>query len=483
MNEKNSLSTELLAVGTVIANRYEVKQLVGCGGMAAVYLVADRLHNGQELAIKVLHKQFADDKIYVKRFVREVQLMSKVDDRNIVKTYDIGVDDGLIYFTMEYVPAQSLESLIDNYSLTSTQIARLAIEICRGLQAVHRKGIIHRDLKPANILVLNNGTVKITDFGVAREKYSRLTTKTQKVGSICYMAPEIWLGKKLTPSIDFYSLGVVLYELATGDVPFDHDWIGELMRMHLEDKPEPPVKKNPKVPGWLNQLILRLLEKSPRERFKTAEEIMVYVKLYALDPDLLASMDEQAKSELLVSDRNSLDWSAAPLKAEQLSKIQRVEQTRRKTYVLELTGTRLIDEAGLQMRDKKKRRKATVVIPLPRRAAVVIEIEPPSRDFIFLGVFLASLQVFDAIFTSMGLNHFGTNAEGNPFLRLLMEQLGPQKALLMVKFVAILIVIMLTVLAKKMKWVKDLISLLSCIYLFAAILPWMYLLYIKYGYL
>ena len=122
-----------------------------------------------------------------------------------------------------------------------------------------------------------------------------------------------------------------------------------------------------------------------------------------------------------------------------------------------------------------------MVIPLPRKAAVIIEIESPSRDFLFLGVFLASLQIFDAVFTSIGLSRFGLHAEGNPLLRRLMIEYGPDQALIMVKLFAIMVVVGLTVLAKKLSWVKDLIGVLSCVYLFAAIIPWLYLLYIKYG--
>ena len=477
ISQETQEQREAFPPGSVIAGRYEIREVIGRGGMATVYLASDRQCNGMPVALKALHKQFAEDKIYVERFIREVQLMSKVDDRNVVKTFDIGTDQGVIYFTMEYVKAPSLEKVMDNYSFSESQMARLIVEICRGLQAIHAQGIIHRDLKPANVLVLSDASVKITDFGVAREKYSRLTTKTQKVGSVCYMAPEIWLGKKLTPAIDFYSLGVVLYELCTGDVPFEHDWIGEMMRMHIEDKPVPPIEKNSKVPPWLNQLVLRLMEKSPKDRFKTAEEIMVYVRLYALEHAETAAEDGQ---QLLI-DRDPCVFEGADettvsrARAEPFGSGQR-----RKTYVFQLTGTRLIDEAGLR-RESKPRRKTTVVIPLPRKAAVIIEIESPSRDFLFLGVFLASLQIFDAVFTSIGLSRFGLHAEGNPLLRRLMIEYGPDQALIMVKLFAIMVVVGLTVLAKKLSWVKDLIGVLSCVYLFAAIIPWLYLLYIKYG--
>lgn len=478
MDERPLVARDTLEPDTILGGRYKIERLIGSGGMAAVYLASDIHTENRKVALKVLHSQFAEDKSYVKRFLREVQLMNKVSHKNVVKTYDIGTDKGSIFFTMEYVPADSLEKLIENYAFTERQIAQLTIEICKGLRAIHELGIMHRDLKPANILVLKDGSIKITDFGVARERYSRLTSKTQKVGSVCYMAPEIWLGKKLTPAIDFYSLGVVLYELTTGDVPFEHEWPGELMRMHLEEEVKPPIEVNKKVPSWLNELILRLLSKTPKGRPKSAEEISVYVKLYGP-----LGTDGKGDTPLLNDRKPFGDLQLSAEEGFNAPKAKQSDAPRGKTYVLELTATRLIDEAGLVVKkQEKKKRKATVVIRLPRRAAVVIEIEAPSRDFIFFGVFLASMQIFDGVLTSMGMTRFGTHAEGNPMMRFLIEQIGTHQALVAVKIMAVLLVVFLTVLAKRAKWIKDLIGVLSCVYLFAAVLPWIYLLFVKYDY-
>jgi tRNA A-37 threonylcarbamoyl transferase component Bud32 len=477
MDEQPLVIRDSLDPDTVLAGRYKIERMIGSGGMASVYLASDLHLENKKIALKVLHSQFAEDKSYVKRFLREVQLMNKVSHKNVVKTFDIGTDKGSIFFTMEYVPADSLEKLIDTCAFTERQIAQLTIEICKGLRAIHEIGIIHRDLKPANILVLKDGSIKITDFGVARERYSRLTSKTQKVGSVCYMAPEIWLGKKLTAAIDFYSLGVVLYELTTGDVPFEHEWPGELMRMHLEEAVVPPIEVNKNVPSWLNELILRLLSKTPKGRPKSAEEISVYVKLYGP-----LGTDGKGDRPLLDDRKPFGDVQLSEEEGFNIPKAKQIDAPRGKTYVLELTATRLIDEAGLAMKEQSKKRKATVVIRLPRRAAVVVEIEAPSRDFIFLGVFLASLQVFDGMLTSMGLTRFGTHAEGNPMMRFLIEHIGAHQALVTVKVMAVVLVAFLTVLAKRAKWIKDLIGVLSCIYLFAAVLPWIYLLFVKYDY-
>ena len=271
-------SGDIFVPGHIIAGRYEVIRLLGCGGMGRVYLVKDRAHGEKEVAMKILHGEQAHDKDQKQRFLREVQLTSKIHHKNIVRTFDVGTEDDLIYFTMEYIPGKSLEKLMEE-GIKQSQIADIIIQICEGLAAIHEADIFHRDLKPGNIIVLDDGTIKITDFGIARPEVSNLTAHNEIIGSIYYMAPEIWLGKKLTASIDLYSLGVMLYELCTGEPPFDGDCPGALMRLHLESKPTPPKGVNPAVPPWLNKLILRLLEKSPLERPRSAGEIIDYVEL------------------------------------------------------------------------------------------------------------------------------------------------------------------------------------------------------------
>ena len=481
MTESQFVIPSSLEPGTLVAGRYLIEQLIGTGGMATVYRAFDQQKNNRAIAIKMLHPQFASDNTYVERFKREVDLMNKVSDKNVVQTIESGEDQGSFFFTMEYVRADSLEKIMESRSLTERQAAQLTIEVCKGLQAIHREGIIHRDLKPANILVLDDGSVKIVDFGVAREKYSRLTAKTQKVGSVCYMAPEIWLGKKPTSSVDFYSLGVVLYELATGVVPFEHEWPGEVMRQHIEEAVKPPVEINSKVPNWLNELIVRLLAKSPRGRPKSAEEVIVFVKLYG--PLTYTDRSPGIVEAPLIPDRKAfkdLELSHESGYPERQGK--RTEIHKGKTYVLSLTATRLLDASALEKTEQYPRRKVTVVVPLPRRAAMVLEIESPSRDFIFLGIFLASLQVFDWVLTHMGVSRFGAHAEGNPVLRYIMSLVGPERTLLVVKVAAIILVVFLTDLAKRTRWIKNLISVLSFIYFFAAVLPWIYLLYLQENY-
>lgn len=478
-NKKTSVSAELFDPGTIIAGRYKIQRLIGNGGMAAVYLAEDQ-QNGVLVAVKMLHREFASDKTYLERFIREVQYMDRVDHPNIVKTYDILTDGPSVFFTMEYVDGCSLDPLLDRSSFSVGEIMALVIGICEGLEVIHQHQIVHRDLKPGNVLLTQSGLVKITDFGVAREKEaSRLTAKTQKVGSMCYMAPEIWLGKTPTAAVDFYSLGILMYELATGEIPFEDEYPGTVMAMHLDQVPRPPRELNPAIPAWLSDYILRLLAKSPKDRPQSAKEIADYIRKHLLGKELVLEQKSLAEKVHAISALvDSLALNTATNEMQSPSAKRLGEKPRRgRTYVFKLTATKILDEANLSGKPVRPRRKATVILPLPRRAAIVFEIEAPSRDFIYFGVFLASLQIFDGVLTSMGMSRFSLEAEGNPLLRELMLRYGPENALFAVKGIAICMVVFLTFLAKRQRWIKDMIAALSCLYLFAAIVPWVYFLY------
>jgi len=290
-----------LAIGTVIAKRYTIERSLGSGGMGAVYLVRDAYMEDRAVALKVLHPDLVVDEKQTQRFLREVQLMRRVDQENVVRTFDIGTDDEVVYFTMEYVPGRPLESFIEGQIFPMQKMDLLITQVCAGLQAIHKAGIIHRDLKPANILVLDDYRIKITDFGVARPEYSDLTAHNEIIGSALYIAPEVWLGTKLTPSVDLYSLGVVLYELTTGVLPFDGDSPAALMRMHLEYKPNGPKLLNADIPPWLNKLILQLLAKSVEERPRDAGEVIDYVAMQTGTGEKRDSGDAAGKSDEFMS--------------------------------------------------------------------------------------------------------------------------------------------------------------------------------------
>lgn len=268
-----------LPQGFVVAGRYTIERCIGAGGMGAVYLVHDSFLDGAPIAMKILHPDLVQDDKQTQRFLREVQLMRRVDHPNVVRTFDVGSDGEIVYFTMEYVPSRPLESFVEGQQFPVKLIKSLILQVCSGLQAIHKAGIIHRDMKPANVLVLEDWQVKITDFGVARPEHSELTAHNEIIGSALYIAPEVWIGTKISHSIDLYSFGVVLYEITTGVVPFDGDSPAALMRMHIEFKPSPPKELNSQIPPWLNKLILKMLSKAPEERPRDAQEIIDYVEM------------------------------------------------------------------------------------------------------------------------------------------------------------------------------------------------------------
>ncbi len=276
--DSDDIRTDVLSTGFVVAGRYEIQHLLGTGGMGSVYLAHDRILGAEKIAIKILHRQFAFEQKYTQRFLREIQLMRRVNHRNVVRTYDVGADGDIVYFTMEYVHGQSLLDLIESRSFPKEQLVNIVTQICDGLSAIHESGIIHRDLKPGNLIVLEDYTVKITDFGVARPESSELTAHNEVIGSSPYIAPEVWLGDKVTSAVDLYSLGIILYELSTGVLPFDGESPAVLMRMHLDRAPVPPREINKSIPSWLNKLVLKLLEKSPLARPRTAADVIQYVK-------------------------------------------------------------------------------------------------------------------------------------------------------------------------------------------------------------
>lgn len=292
--------------GSVIADRYEIVELVGAGGMGAVYLVRDRSLSGKEVALKALHPEHIGEKTYVERFIREIELMNQVNHPNVVRTFDIGTDDDIIYFTMEFVHGTSLEQILDYGSFPVQDVPQLMIQILDGLDAIHKAEIIHRDLKPGNILLLDSGVLKITDFGVARPRVSQLTRKNERVGSIWYMAPEVWQGKELTKAADLYSLGILMYEAITGDVPFEGDSAGELMQQHLGVKPIAPKRLKPDLPAWLEGIILRLLEKEPENRPQTAAEVKRMVERKSPDSSGKHPVEEPSKSKTGLSSAGEL---------------------------------------------------------------------------------------------------------------------------------------------------------------------------------
>ena len=260
-------------IGTLFDGRYQVVRKLGAGGMANVYLAEDQ-ELGRRVAIKVLNDRHANDEQFVERFRREAKNAAALSHPNIVSIYDRGEAEGSYYIAMEYLDGRSLKELIVSRGPAPANVAiEYARQILSALRFAHRHGIVHRDIKPHNVLVDGEGRVKVTDFGIARAGASQMTEAGSIVGTAQYLSPEQARGSGVDQRSDLYSLGVVLYELLTGTVPFNGETPVEIAMKHLSQVPEPPSERRPGLPHELDLVVTRALAKDPHERYQTAEEM------------------------------------------------------------------------------------------------------------------------------------------------------------------------------------------------------------------
>lgn len=268
-----------LGVGTIINSRYDVVRKLGAGGMSAVYQVVDRALNNDLIALKLFEPRLTGDEVLLERFRNEVLITRKLTHPNIVRTYDFGEAQGRYYFmTMEHVHGVTLEKLIHAQSTGTLSVLegfKVLSEVLKGMSYAHSMGVIHRDLKPANVLISETGEVKITDFGLARtlEITNRFTQAGECVGTPYYMAPEQIQEKNIDVRSDLYSVGIMAYELITGQVPFsDKSWFNLASKIVKEPLPPVVVKKG-KVPVWLQEFIDKATAKNKEDRFSSADEM------------------------------------------------------------------------------------------------------------------------------------------------------------------------------------------------------------------
>ena len=269
-------------VGLVFDHRYEVQQKIGVGGMADVYRGKDTLL-GRPVAIKILHQNFGSDQDFVARFKREAQAAGKLNHPNVVSMYDVGFDQGFHYIIMEYVSGCTLKEYIQHHGdqVTVQEAVKITVAIAEGLEHAHMMGIVHCDVKPHNILITDSGRVKVTDFGIARAINSATTMMytNSVMGSAHYISPEQASGKSINVSTDIYSLGVVLYELLTGEVPFRGETPVSVALQHVKDPVVAPRIKNAMIPPQLEQVVLIALEKEPGKRFGSISEMIQALRM------------------------------------------------------------------------------------------------------------------------------------------------------------------------------------------------------------
>ena len=286
-SEKNEIYARRL--GNVLDKRYRLDEVIGTGGMAVVYKATDLKINNQVVAIKMLKDETACDSVVVKRFINECKAETILKHKNIVSVYEVNVKGDLKYMVMEYVAGGTLKSYLEKRKspLELNELLGYTVKVLRALHVAHENNIIHRDIKPQNVMVLGNGSIKVMDFGIAKLPNTETVTVTDKaVGTVYYMSPEQASGEAVDTRTDIYSLGAMMYELATGEMPFVGDSPVSILMKHIKEPLVPPRVVNSKIPVGLEQIIMCAMSKKPQDRFETVDEMMSYVKQLQDDPKI-----------------------------------------------------------------------------------------------------------------------------------------------------------------------------------------------------
>ena len=260
--------------GRIIGNRYEIIERVGSGGMATVYKARDTILN-RYVAVKVLRDEFTTDEEFIKRFNTEAQSAARLTHPNIVSVFDVGQEYNIYYIVMELIQGKTLKQIIsEEGALPWKWTVNIAIQICSALEMAHRNGIIHRDIKPHNIIITEDGIAKVTDFGIAKAvSNSTITAFGTTIGSVHYFSPEHARGGYTDAKSDIYSLGVVMYEMITGRVPFDADTPVSVALKHMQEEPIEPIQLNSNIPASINRIILKAMKKDASARYASATEM------------------------------------------------------------------------------------------------------------------------------------------------------------------------------------------------------------------
>lgn len=320
----------MLTKGQKINDRYEIIKTIGEGGMANVYLANDTILD-RKVAIKVLRGDLSNDEKFIRRFQREALSVSNLSHPNIVEVYDVGEEDGQYYIVMEYIEGKTLKQLLKKReTLSLPEVIDIMLQLTDGLAHAHESYIIHRDIKPQNIMILDNGLVKITDFGIAMALNATQLTQTNSVmGSVHYLPPEQANGKSATVKSDIYSLGILMYELITGSVPFKGDNAVEIALKHMKEKIPSIRKQNPTIPQSVENIVIKATAKNPRNRYDSVKE---------MHDDLEICMEkENAKKVTFEYPENDIDDSEPITKKKEKNKIEKpnVEYTEKKEESIE----------------------------------------------------------------------------------------------------------------------------------------------------
>ena len=316
----------MLELGTMLSGRYEVLKRVGSGGMADVYMAKDHKLN-RNVGVKVLKSEYVEDEKFLKKFETEAQAVARLSHPNIVNIYDVGMEDGINYIVMELAEGITLKEYIRKKGyLSPKETVEISTQIASAISHAHKNHIIHRDIKPQNILVSDTGIIKVTDFGIAKATSSNTVTSTATaMGSVHYISPEQAKGRFCDEKSDIYSLGITMYEMVTGHVPFDHENGVTIALMHLQNEITPPSQIRDGIPDSLEKIILKCTMKKPEERYQTADDLIADLRLVFEDTSggyvgVVSAIDD---SPTIMIDQNELTQRINTPKKDQ--KIQQEE--------------------------------------------------------------------------------------------------------------------------------------------------------------
>jgi len=285
-------------IGKKLDGRYEITELIGIGGMADVYKATDTVDN-KTVAVKILKREYAENEEFLRRFRNESRMVAQLSHPNIVRVYDVGFSDKLQFMVMEYIDGITLKEYMENEKvLTWKDSVHFIIQVLRALQHAHDKGIVHRDIKPQNIMLFTDGTIKVMDFGIAKSAKEQAYTATdQAIGTVYYISPEQARGSSVDKKSDIYSVGIMLYEMLTGQKPFDADKPVSIAVMHMNDIPKRPRAVNPDIPAGLEEIILRAIEKDPEDRYQSAADMIKDIESFKSRPSMTFGYYEEVKEK------------------------------------------------------------------------------------------------------------------------------------------------------------------------------------------
>ena len=372
----------MLKAGMIIAERYEVLGKIGTGGMADVYKAKDHKLN-RFVAVKVLKPEFREDKTFIRKFRSEAQAAAGLTHPNIVNVFDVGDDEGVYYIVMELIEGITLKEYIAKKGkLSIKEATSIAIQVSMGLEAAHNHGIVHRDVKPQNIIISTDGKVKVTDFGIARAASSN-TISSNVMGSVHYSSPEQVRGGYSDEKSDIYSLGITLYEMVTGRVPFDGDTTVAIAIKHLQEEMVPPSVYTENLPYSLEQIIFKCTQKSVGRRYEKMEDVIADLKHSLIDPQgnfvkLNDVVDTDAKT-VVISDEElgEIKHTQKNRTAQRKPEVEMLEEEEYETDYDDGDDDREYERRRAAERRKKKKKKrrttsrAVTIVALLAGAAVL----------------------------------------------------------------------------------------------------------------